>query len=320
MRKTIHEKLIDSIKLHTPEGENTVDFLIGIIPLSKEAAYRRLRGDIQFTLAEAVRISERLNLSLDKIAEIDKKDSYSFHIKQFFTDKPFDKYYSLLYWVQSLYDHIEEIPDTMSYYAGNSLLPPFYFKYKAISKYAFFKWFYQISYTYGTAKRLQDVYIPDKIFEIQQELYEKSLQVPTCYIMGGEMISALVNDISYFTAIDLVTPNEVSELKRDISLMLNDIESITKNNYFPKTGKKALVYISDSYFDGNYNYISGTQFQICRIYLYGINQMICIDPVICENQKLWIESLISHSTLISGSGKLHASVFFNQQRELLLKI
>lgn len=320
MRKTIHEKLIDSIKLHTPDGENAVDLLTGIIPLSKEAAYRRLRGEIQFTLAEAVRISEKFNLSLDEMAEIDKKDTYLFDIKQFFIGEPFEKYCDLLYSVLSTYKQLKEDPNAMCYFAGHILPPPFYFKYKIISKYSFFKWLYQISYLSGDAKRLQDVSVPEKVLKIQQELYEESLQIPACFVIGDDIIMSLVNDINYFAAIDLLTPDEVIKLKNDIFLMLDDIEKITINTCFLKTGKKVSVYISDAYFYGNYSYIAGTQFQASTIYLYGINQLNCIDPVICENQKLWIESLITYSTLISGSGKLHGTTFFNQQRELLSKI
>jgi hypothetical protein len=314
IKQTIHENLIDSIRIHTSKRENPVDLLTSIIPSSKEAAYRRLRGDIPFTLSEAVRISEQLNLSLDEMAGIDKKDTYPFHINPLFIEDPFERYYDLMNSLLSTYRQMRKDPNSFSYYAGHTLLPPFYFRYKALSKYSFFKWLYQISYMYGTVKRLQDVCIPEKIIEIQQELYEESIHVSTCLVFGNEIIFSIANDLNYFTEIELVTPDEATELKKEILLMLDNIEKATQNTCFPKTGKKALIYTSDAFFDGNYSYMSGAQLQISTIYLYGINQLTCNDPSVCKNQKSWIESLIAHSTLISGSGKLHRSIFLNQQK------
>ncbi len=316
MQRTIHGHLIEALKNNTPEGENVVDTLIHIFPMSKEAAYRRLRGDIPFSLAEASRISERLYLSIDRLVGIDKKSIYMFHIKQLFSEDPFNKYYDLLQRCLSVYKQVKKDPGSYFYYACNTLPFGFFFKYQILSKYAFFKWFYQISYTFGKAKQLQDVVIPQKILEIQQEILELSMHVDTCFIFGDEIILSLINDIQYFTSIGLLNPNEVAELKQAILSMLNDMEVLTKNGVF-KTGKKVLIFISNAFFDGSYSYMESTNLNIATIYLYGINQLNCSDSAICEHQKEWINSLIAHSTLISKSGKLQSTIFFNQQREIL---
>ncbi len=317
MKKTIHEKLIEVLKLHTPEGENAVNTLISLVPMSKEAAYRRLRGEIQFTLTEASRISEKLFMSIDKMVGIDKNGYHMFHIKEFFTDEPFEKYYDQLQSSLSIYKQLKKDPNAVFYFAGNTFLHPFCFKYKFLSRYYFFKWFYQTSYTYGAAKQLEEVVIPQKIIDIQKELFSESLEVNSCSIIGDDIILSLINDLKYFAAIDLIKPHEIDKLKEDLFSMLDDVENTTKDGVYLTTGKKALTYISNAYFDANYSYLSGTNFSASSVYLYGINQLSCIDPVICEHQKLWIDSLIAYSTLISGSGKLQGTLFFNQQRELL---
>ncbi len=317
MKNDIHKELIEVIKLHTTEGENPVDLLTSIIPLSKEAAYRRLRGEINFTLAEVVRISEKLGISLDRIAGIDKKGQHMFHINHFFGDDPFERYYNLLNMSLNVYKQVKKDDTARSYYAGNVLPPAFYFKYKAICKYVFFKWLYIHSDNQGIAKRLQDITIPQKVINIQQEIYREARQVDNYFIWGEDLILPLINDLKYFAVIDMVTEEEIAIIKNEILLLLSDLENTTKNACFPETGKKAVTYISNAYFDATYGYVHSNQFEISTIYLYGINQLNCIDPVICKIQKSWIESLISYSTLISGSGKLSGISFFSQQKALL---
>ncbi len=297
-----------------------VDTLINIIPISKEAGYRRLRGEIQFTLAEAARISEKLSVSIDQLVGIDKKGKHMFHIKQLFTDDPFEKYYDLLKSSLLIYKQMKEDPDAYFYFAGGSLPNIFYFKYPLLSRYTFFRWFYQTSYIHGIAKRFEDVVIPQKIQDIQKEISEASLFVNNDFIIGENIVLSLINDLKYFATIALVKPEDVAELIKEIHMMLDDMEKTTIEGRYTKAGKKVSIYVSNAYFDGNYGYMSGSNFKASIIYLFGINHLSCIDPVICEYQKSWIESLIAYSTLISGSGRLHGIDFFDQQRELLHNI
>ena len=174
-----------------------------------------------------------------------------------------------------------------------------------------------MSYLYGPAKPLKEVKIPKKILDILRQLSYESSFVETYFILGEEMLSALIDDMKYYPAVDLMMPDEVAALKQEVLSGLEHIEMITKKAYFPRTGKEVHVYISNAYFDGNYGYMQGTNFQLSSIYLYGINQMNSTDSDICKTQKAWIQSLIAYSTLISGSGRLQGTEFFSRQRELI---
>lgn len=59
--------LIEAIKEKTSADVNLANLLTDILFLGKEAIYRRLRGDVPFTLAEAATICKRIGLSLDQI-------------------------------------------------------------------------------------------------------------------------------------------------------------------------------------------------------------------------------------------------------------
>ena len=84
----MNAELINILKKRTSEKQNTVDLLMDIVSIGKEAAYRRLRGEIPFTLEEAVSICSRLNVSLDVLAGTKQEDIYAFYSNAVFSNKP----------------------------------------------------------------------------------------------------------------------------------------------------------------------------------------------------------------------------------------
>ena len=59
--------LIEAVKEKLPEGSNLANTLMDILYIGKEAIYRRLRGEVPFTLSEAATISREMGVSLDKL-------------------------------------------------------------------------------------------------------------------------------------------------------------------------------------------------------------------------------------------------------------
>lgn len=63
-----NSELIKAMNEKLPNGTNLANTLIDMLYLGKEAVYRRLRGEVPFTLAEAAAISQKMGVSLDKLA------------------------------------------------------------------------------------------------------------------------------------------------------------------------------------------------------------------------------------------------------------
>lgn len=59
--------LISAMKEKLPQDTNLANLLMDILYIGKEAVYRRLRGEVPFTLAEAAVISQKIGISLDRI-------------------------------------------------------------------------------------------------------------------------------------------------------------------------------------------------------------------------------------------------------------
>ena len=69
----LNTNLIEVMKEKIPDGGNLANTLMDILYIGKEAVYRRLRGEVPFTLNEASIISKKLGVSLDQIVGISYK-------------------------------------------------------------------------------------------------------------------------------------------------------------------------------------------------------------------------------------------------------
>lgn len=88
--------LIEAIKEKIPANSNLANVLIDILFIGREAVYRRLRGEVPFTLTEAAIISRKLGVSLDKIVGISFKDNAVFDMNVVHHDDPFETYYEII--------------------------------------------------------------------------------------------------------------------------------------------------------------------------------------------------------------------------------
>ena len=67
MKNAVVNELISTMREVTPKEGNLANVLMDILCMSKEAIYRRLRGEVAFTFSEVAIIAGQLGISLDKI-------------------------------------------------------------------------------------------------------------------------------------------------------------------------------------------------------------------------------------------------------------
>ena len=73
--------LIEAIHAHTPQHSNPASLLMDMLNIGREAAYRRLRGEVPFTFGEASALCARMHFSLDRVVGLAAMDKLSFQLK-----------------------------------------------------------------------------------------------------------------------------------------------------------------------------------------------------------------------------------------------
>ncbi len=307
--------VINAIKQRIPQGVTLIDFFTEILPMKKEAAYRRLRGEIPLSLQEVRQIASFLHFSLDKLLGLKDTESYPFTIARMNEQNLTSAYCRIVEVNINAMKNMLLDPKSKIYRAINVLPTSHMYKYPLICKFRFFKWVYQCRNAVNPL-RLSEIVIPPQVRYYEEVCGETAQQLTTYCVSIKELFAPIVNDIYYFAEMGLVTQEEIALLKEEICLLLDDLEGDISAGR-TKYGVPFYFYLANTYFDSNYLYVEGNDYKASAINVFGMNYLSSKEEEICNDTKVWIESLLKYSTLISVSGAIEKTCFFNLQRKIL---
>lgn len=315
----LNTNLIEVMKNKIPDGVNLANTLMDILYIGKEAVYRRLRGEVPFTLNEASIISKKLGVSLDQIVGISYTNNAMFDLNLLHYSDPIKTYYTLINHYLKVFESLHDDPTSELSTASNMIPQTFYLKYENLSKFRLFKWMYQ-NEKVNCVKYFSELNISDELKQAQKDFVNATLYIQTTnYIWDSMMFFYLVNDIKYFASIHLITDEEVIKLQEELLQLLDDLENIASKGKF-ETGKDVHIYISNINFEATYSYVETSSLQLSLIRIFSINSITSSDKDMCKSMKEWIQSLRKFSTMISESGEMQRIQFFKKQREIVEKM
>lgn len=313
---TLNEKLIAAIKSSLPEGDNMAQVLMDILLIGRESVYRRLRGEVFFTFAEATKISKKLDFSIDSVIGINESERAVFDFNLLDPRNKIEDYSAKLENYIRLYKQIKKHENSMARYALNNLPYAFYLGYTNLAKFKYYKWLYQTNMS-TPHHSYADLKMPSNVIDLQKSFVAETKYINrTLLILDRNVFSAIVYDIDYFYKLNIITIEDVKLLKEELLEIIDDLESQAISGLY-KSGTEVQMYLSNVDIESTYcHYEYGDQ-QYSHLRLYSINGIDSQIPKVCTRQKEWIDSLKRYSTLITQSGEMQRVSYFNKQRELI---
>lgn len=131
----LNAEFINLIKEKLPVSANLANTLMDILFLGKEAIYRRLRGEVPFTLAEAAAVSRKLGVSLDELIGSSFQGNALFNLNFIQQDDLIKTYSSIVDTYVNLFRNVKEEPNSCLYSSSNLIPQTSYLKYDMLSKF-----------------------------------------------------------------------------------------------------------------------------------------------------------------------------------------
>ena len=289
MQNELNTSLIEAVKEKLPLKENLANLLIDTLYIGKEAIYRRLRGEVPFTLEEAALISRKVD--------------------------PFETYYSLLKKYVNVLHALQNDPSSSMGTSSNIIPQTLSLKHKSLSKFRLFKWMYQNKHI--QCKHFDKVEVPQKIYDIQNDFVSATGHIHSVdYIWDSMIFHHLINDIQYFAGIHLITEEDKHQIKEELLQLTDELEDLASKGK-TEAGNSVHIYVSHINFEATYSYLEADSVQLSLIRVYSINSITTQDCGMFLSLKEWIQSLKKFSTMISESGEMQRIQFFQQQREII---
>ena len=313
----INERVNNIIKSYIPAGVKIVPFLMDLLNISRESAYRRLRNEISYTVQEVVVLVSKLNMPPQEIFGGDKgQDKTYFTLGSFEEESPSENY------VQMMKSKIKALQDMSNgrsiraTYVGNRISDGLLLHYKMLSKLRYIKWVHQ-THKLAINSKYSDIVVPPQVLDVHKEYLESSKKVSHyTAIFDFNIVQAVINTIKFYYRRNLITDDELLEMKNELHEVLDGLEQISR------TGKNAygldnILYLSYLQVESNIILFESESGISVHLLSSGKDTIVTNDVKFCEDQKLWIDSLLKFSVLITRSNEILQAELFTRFRKTI---
>ena len=316
MKEEMLNNLLNILREKLPEGSNLTTYLSDRLNIGRESAYRRIRGEINFTFEEIAILSQHLAFSVDNIIGIKRDENALFNIHMLQKLDYLDIYVTKMLEYSRMFAD-RNCGDTSTVRISMNTLPYFFhLRYKNLSKFRIYKWLYQ-NQKIKPNEQYSDFILPDKIWEAHQALAQTSETVANVtLIMDQNIFRTAVRDLEYFYKRGLLSEEDVEILKSELHSIADMLEQMAINGRRP-SGSKVEMYVSAVDFEATYLHYECGNTQFSQVRIFSISAIDSYDKGICRIQKGWVESLKRYSVLISESGEMQRFEYLKQQRKYI---
>jgi len=316
MESELNKKLITKVLNQIPKNRKVVYYLVNKLNISRESAYRRIRGDIPFTVDELITLAVDLEFSIDALFEQERQNNAYYDFTRI-ENKSDNFFIVMLNNYSELLEKINQSKKVESMMAFNTFPPPFYAEFSHLFKFSYYKWLYQES-EISRNNPYSEVILPDEAMLFQKKIQENMVRGKSMtLILDMNIFLNLIKEIQYFYQRKLLNNEELLSLKEDLLHLIEQYEKMAQTGTFGAL--KSQLYLSSLCINSN------TVCYYCDDKTEPLFWIFTINPVIIQNtgfasmQIKWLNSLRRQSSLITQSNEIMQAEFFFQQRDYVEK-
>lgn len=314
--ESINDDLVKAIKEKTSNG-STAAILSDILYLNSEAIYRRLRGQVPFTLDETIKICRHLNISLDLIAGIKNQNKFAFHLDTFLTEDPLQEYCDMLLRITKSMEPLKNDPSTRLYRAHKTIPQEFLYNYEKLSNVYTYILYYQLySNKPANVKKMSELVLPKGMYSRQKESVSTVHDFESMLILDQSIVYDFINIVKFFFDLKMISQEDIKDIKKELFLLVADMEKCADTGR-SLMGKPMHIYLCNISFDTNYSCMESDNFSVSSLGIYCIDYLSCENGLVFNIHKSWILSLLKFSMLISVADEITRKNFFHKQREYI---
>ena len=316
MEYELNKRIVENVLKHIPKNKKPVIYLVNTLNISRESAYRRLRGDIPFTIEELITLATHLNFSIDVIYD-QEKQNYAFYDFSRMEKNTTDFFAFMLKKYDEVVGKIKYAKKLEAIMTFNTFPPPFYAGFLNLFKFMFYKWLHQSKEIYRN-KPYSETVLPDEAIIFQRKMKGN-------FILGNNVILILdmniflnlMKEIQYFYHRKLLTNEDLLLLREDTIRLIDQYENIVQTGKYGFT--EIQLYLSSLCVNSNTVYYEYDDKIEPLFWIFTVNPIIIRNTGFVSMQKKWLNLIRRQSTLITQSNEIMQAEFFFQQREYIDK-
>ncbi len=324
-KENIQSAFLEQIKKGLPPNHSFADELAELLTISRDSAYRRIRGETILSLEEVSILSLKFGVSVDAFLS-PQKETVSFQIRHFDgTNFSFEKWFRS---ILSSLDMFEAYPGTEKELIYNAKdLPVFHhFQFPRLAAFKMYFWMKSFGHAKFNTGRYNPEEISKELIGVGQKIWSRYAAIPSTEIHTIEMMNVTLRQIEYAHECGMfVEKQHAKELLKDCLLLTNHIKTQALQGFKStfgeeKQGGKFEMYVNDVLLGDNTILFKLGEKRITFITPNGFNILTTSQEFFGRLTEDSMENLKSKSVLISATAEKDRNRFFNHVEKLVTEM
>lgn len=311
-------KFLEEVRKRLSTNVSFADKLAEILDVSRDSAYRRIRGETILSLDEAKKLCNHSGVSLDAIFF----PSSSVAFQHWAVDHAS---FTLDKWLQSILTNLSKIhslPASELIYSAKDIPIFNYFNYPELSAFKMFFWMKTVLRypEYQNTKFSTDI-VSKEYLSLGERIWAKYASIPTTELWSEEAISATLKQIEFYHDCGFFkNPKDAESLCQQYTTLMSNLQEWATCGTKNKNGAKFTLCKNEILIGDNVILMRAGTTRTVFIAYNTMSVLTTSQESFCQHIEDYINNLLNRSILISTTGEKERSKFFNLINDRIEKI
>lgn len=310
----LQSALLEQVRKLLPANISLADELAELLDISRDSAYRRIRGETVLSLDEAKKLYDRYGVSIDALFSADSNMALFHH-------RALSLEYPLAQWLKSVSKNLEtmyylEHADKEMIFAAKDIPVFHYFRFPEMSAFKMFFWLKSIIKDPQYAQKLFDENsMPKEMMDSGRSIWKSYSNIPSIEIWTDEAVNDTLKQIGFFYECGYFTDRSQALLLCDQLIQLNNLIREEAGEGKKSTGVSFRLYENEILIADNTVLSKMGHKRSVYINYNSLNLLTTLQDSFCERTEIYLDNLIKNSILISATAARERNKFFNKMNE-----
>jgi hypothetical protein len=311
---SLQSALLEQVRKLLPPNVTLADELSDLLDISRDSAYRRIRGETVLSLDEAKKLYDRYGVSIDALFSADSNMALFHH-------RALSLEYTLAQWLTSVSKNLEtmeKLPDGNKemVFAAKDIPLFHYFRFPEMSAFKMFFWLKAIIKDPAYSQKLfHETAIPKDMLDSGKSIWRSYSHIPSIEIWTEEAVNDTLKQISFFYACGYFAERGQAILLCDQLIQLNNLIREEAAEGKKSTGAPFRLYENEILIADNTVLAKMGTLRSVLINYNSLNLLTTLQDSFCDRTETYLNNLIKSSILISSTAARERNKFFNKMNE-----
>jgi hypothetical protein len=313
-RPEIQPLFLEQLKAKLPPHVSFPDELAEVLNISRDSAYRRIRGETILSLEEVRTLCNHYQVSLDYLLA-PTKDSISFNHRAINSST-----FTFGHWLSSILKNLEMIyqfPQRELVYCAKDMPMFHYFLFPQLAAFKMYFWM-KVFYRYPQYENFNfDIKgIPAELMSTGERIWKAYSEVPSVEIWSDEVATITIRQIEYALESGFISKDQNDSLLADFMGMLDKLKKFAADGSKNGKDKNYALYKNDILIADTTILFKMGDKRVTFLTYNTMNILTTSEESFCGIIDDYLKNLVNKSVLISLTGERERNKFFNRVSDI----